>query len=470
MSINSALLTGVSGLVANSSALATISDNIANANTVGYKTVNTSFGDIVTDASVLGNYDSGGVLASTQQLVSQQGNLQQTSSNTDLAIQGNGFFVTTANADPTVTDTRSFTRAGSFTVDSSGNLQNAAGGYLQGWPVNADGTVTADPSSVASLQTINVGGVGTGGGTVSATTQVSVNANLNADQAVDSYASAYNSVSNSMAAYDPTTGTGTKPDFTISLPVSDSQGGQRTLSLELLKSSTADTWTAELVGPTDASGASEVTQGTGMAAGQIATGTITFNSDGSINAAASTLTDANGNNLFASGAKGTLDVDWSPSLGVTTPQAININLGSTLGGLTQVASTSVTQSVVTNGTQFGNLTSVQIDDQGFVTAIYDNGVTRNIAQVAVATFQNPDGLTSTSGDNYQVSNSSGTYNLKTPGEGGAGAISPSTLEASTVDLSQQFAGLIVTQQAYAASSKILTTADQMLQQLINIQQ
>ena len=470
MSINSALLTGVSGLVANSSALATISDNIANSNTVGYKTVNTSFGDIVTNASVLGDYDSGGVLASTQQLVSQQGNLQQTSSNTDLAIQGNGFFVTTSNADPTVTDTRSFTRAGSFTVDSSGNLQNAAGGYLQGWPVNADGTVTADPSSVASLETINVGGVGTGGGTVSATTQVSVNANLNADQAVDSDASAYNPVTNSMAAYNATTGTGTKPDFTISVPVSDSQGGQRTLSLELLKSSTANTWSAELVGPTDSSGNSEVTQGAGMAAGQIATGTITFNSDGSINAAGSTLTDANGNNLFASSAQGTLDVDWSPSLGVTSPQPISINLGSTLGGLTQVASTSVTQSVVTNGTQFGNLTSVQIDDQGFVTAIYDNGVTRNIAQVALATFQNPDGLTSTSGDNYQVSNSSGTYNLKTPGEGGAGAISPSTLEASTVDLSQQFAGLIVTQQAYAASSKILTTADQMLQQLINIQQ
>ena len=111
-----------------------------------------------------------------------------------------------------------------------------------------------------------------------------------------------------------------------------------------------------------------------------------------------------------------------------------------------------------------------IDDQGFVTAAYDNGVTRKIAQVAVATFQNPDGLTSVSGDNYQVSTASGAYNLKAAGTGGAGSISPSTLETSTVDLSQQFAGLIVTQQAYAASTKILTTADQMLQQLISIKQ
>ena len=130
----------------------------------------------------------------------------------------------------------------------------------------------------------------------------------------------------------------------------------------------------------------------------------------------------------------------------------------------------MTQSVETNGTQFGNLTGVTIDDQGFVTASYDNGVTRQIAQVAIATFPNPDGLTSVSGDAYQVSNASGAFNLKAPGDGGAGSIDPSTLEASTVDLSQQFAGLITTQQAYAASAKILTTADQLLQTIINTKQ
>ncbi len=470
MSINSALYTGVSGLVAQSSALAAISDNIANSNTVGYKTVDTSFGDIVTgNNAAVGSYDSGGVLASTQQLVTQQGNLQQTSSNTDLAISGSGFFVTTTAADPTVTDARNFTRAGSFVVAANGDLQNAAGGYLQGWPVNADGSVTIDPSSVASLQTINVSGAGGAGGAVSATTQVSVNANLNADQTVSTGAAAYNATTNSLAAYDPATGAGTKPDFTISVPVSDSQGGQRTLSLELLKSPTADTWSAELVGPTDAGGASEIAASGTQPTGQIAAGTIKFNTDGSIDTADSTLTDANGNNLFAAGG-GTLDVDWNASLGVTSPQPIKFNLTNSLGGLTQVAAGSVTQSVDTDGTQFGNLTSVQIDNQGFVTAVYDNGVSRKLAQVALATFQNPDGLTSVSGDNYQVSAASGNYNLKTAGAGGAGTLSPSSLEASTVDLSQQFAGLIVTQQAYSASTKILTTADQMLQQLISIKQ
>ena len=162
-------------------------------------------------------------------------------------------------------------------------------------------------------------------------------------------------------------------------------------------------------------------------------------------------------------------MSWGSNLGVAS-QSMAFNVDTSPGGLSQYASASVTQSVETNGTQFGNLTNVDIDDQGFVTAVYDNGVSRKIAQVAVATFQNPDGLKSVSGDNYQVSSTSGSYNLKTAGAGGAGTISPSTLESSTVDLSQEFADLIITQQAYSASTKILTTSDQMLQTLISIKQ
>ena len=478
MSINSALAAGVSGLTANSAALATISDNIANANTIGYKTVDTEFGDIVTNSSIQGDYDAGGVLASTRQLVTQQGNLTQTSQNTDLAISGQGMFVTTSVADPSITDTRNFTRAGSFTLDSSGYLQNASGQYLQGWPVNADGTVTTDPSSLASLQTINVGDVG---GTATPTTMLSLNANLDAGQTVNAAVTAgtysASSTSTSMAAYDADSSTGTKPDFTISVPVSDSQGGQRTLQLNLLKSSSANTWDAELV----ASPASDVQDGAGLTDGQVATGTLAFNADGSINMASSTLfqsgafsttTGSNTPTLSIGASSSTPaagQVSWGSSLGVAA-QPIAFNVDTSPGGLSQYASASVTQSVETNGTQFGNLTSVDIDDQGFVTADYDNGVTRKIAQVAVATFQNPDGLKSVSGDNYQVSSTSGTYNLKTAGSGGAGTISPSTLESSTVDLSQQFSGLIVTQEAYSASTKILTTADQMLQSLISIKQ
>jgi len=475
MSINSALLAGVSGLVANSSALASIANNIANANTVGYKTVDTNFSDIVNNSGVVGDADAGGVLATSQQLVTQQGTAEQTTSNTDLSIVGQGFFVTTATSDPTISDARNFTRAGSFTVDANGDLENAAGQFLQGWPVNPDGSVTVDPSNLASLQTINVGNEG---GIAAPTTQVNLNANLDASQPISAAAAAaaqtppgagaYNASTNNMASYDATTGTGVKPDFTMQIPISDSQGGQHTLQLDVLKTS-SNTWSAELV----AVPASDVQDGTGLNNGQIATGTISFNADGSINMANSSVFGGTTTPTINIGASATPpaagQVSWATSLGIGA-QKVNLDVDTAPGGISQFASASITQSVETNGTQFGNLTGVTIDDSGFVTATYDNGVTRNIAQVAVATFPNPDGLTAVSGDSYQVSTASGNFNLKEPGTGGAGSLDPSTLEASTVDLSQQFAGLITTQQAYSASAKILTTADQMLQALINIQQ
>jgi flagellar hook protein FlgE len=128
----------------------------------------------------------------------------------------------------------------------------------------------------------------------------------------------------------------------------------------------------------------------------------------------------------------------------------------------------VVQSVNTNGTAFGNLTNIEVDDEGYVSAIFDNGVTRRLAQVAIATFANANGLKAVNGNAYRVTNESGAYSLKSPGQGGAGSIAPSTLEASTVDLSTEFTGLITTQRAYSASSKIITTADQMLEELLSI--
>jgi flagellar hook protein FlgE len=158
---------------------------------------------------------------------------------------------------------------------------------------------------------------------------------------------------------------------------------------------------------------------------------------------------------------------WADGLGIDS-QSIQIDLANAAGGLTQFNSQSVVQSVNTNGTAFGNLTNIEVDDEGYVSAIFDNGVTRRIAQVAVATFSNANGLKGVNGNAYRVTNESGTYSLKTPGQGGAGSIAPSTLEASTVDLSTEFTGLITTQRAYSASSKIITTADQMLEELLSI--
>ena len=477
MSLTSAMLAGVSGLAANSSALSAISDNIANVNTVAYKTNQANFEALVTAQASQGGESAGGVLATTRADISQQGILQQTSSPTDLGISGNGFFVTAQKAQGLqATDPRLFTRAGSFTVDSQGYLQNASGLYLQGWLADSSGNITMDSSDLSKLSAINVSSIG---GTADPTTQVTLSANLQSSQPVSSAATvtapatspAYDPKTNSMAMYDPTAATpqGVKPDFEMQIPISDSKGGKQTLAIDFLKSSTPNQWYAEV----RAVPASAINDGTGLANGQIASGIVAFTPSGKLDPANTTLFSDPNNPTLAIGASASTPAAghaaWASGLGVAG-QAIGFDLAAGAGGLTQFDSQSVSESVTTNGTAFGNLTNISIDPNGYVTASFDNGVTRKIAQVAMATFTNPDGLQALSGNAYAVTNTSGTFNLKAPGTGGAGKLSPSTLEASTVDLSSQFTDLITTQRAYAASSKIITTADQMMQELLNIKQ
>jgi flagellar hook protein FlgE len=488
MSINSAMLAGVSGLVANSSALAAISDNIANVNTVGYKRNQINFANVVTGQAVRGRYSAGGVQGQPYQYVSQQGLLQTSSSPTDLAISGDGFFVVTAKSqDLTVADTRMFTRAGAFHVDADGFLQNTAGLYLQGWPIEADGTVDANPSDVTRLQSINVRNIGA---TVVPTTDVQLTANLDAatplSAAVTSEDSAtpgsfawnaatnptaYDALNNSMAAYDPVAGTGVKPDFTVQVGVVDSKGGTHTVSMSFLKARTpSNTWNAEIYGDS-----SEIASGSGLAPGQIKAGTVVFNQDGTIDLANSTLfggsttptinlgaSDTPGPSSAAAGA-----AEWDSSLGVAA-QDITFALNEAGGGLSQLASASTVKTVTTNGAGVGQVTGVQIDEKGFVSAVFDNGEVRKLAQIAIATFPDPDGLQSVSGNAYRPSIFSGDFSLKPAGNGGAGAVASSALEASTVDLSSEFTGLITTQRAYSASSRIIMTADQMMEELLNI--
>jgi flagellar hook protein FlgE len=585
------MLAGVSGLIANSSALAAISDNIANVNTVGYKRSSANFSTLVTSGSKNQTYSAGGVKAQTHQFISQQGLTQSTTSNLDLSISGSGFFVTTEKPEGlTATDTRSFTRAGSFQLDNLGYLRNDAGLYLQGWLADpVSGMITPDPSDLMQLSSINVGTVG---GTAEKTTRVGVNANLRSEgpisaavsykvgtagapsyTVVDSngdnrkidviYSSTgvanpvgadpsatpavpgdnqykfeirengvtvesgvigYDATSGAVTSYTPTGGTtsatlpatltladgatitstdlnldaptdaeagklynpgsstaswsmsdyaldnskGVKPDFEIQIPLSDSKGGQRTVTLSLLKGPGPNEWYAELhAKPGDLDN---------NANGLISSGIITFTTDGKLQSTGNLFGNTNPTSITI-GASDPTAVNlappavtpprWADGLGIAD-QEVQIDLASAAGGLTQYNSQSVVQSVNTNGTAFGNLTNIEVDEDGYVSAIFDNGVTRRIAQVAVATFSNPNGLKGVNGNAYRVTNESGTYSLKAPGQGGAGALAPSTLEASTVDLSTEFTGLITTQRAYSASSKIITTADQMLEELLNI--
>ena len=477
MSLNSAMTAGTSGLQAEASALAAISNDIANVNTVGYKGTNIDFESLVT-ASSGGTYSAGGVTTATQQMVSTLGTTTQTSSPTDLAIAGQGMFVVSTQPTPVGGNASAeFTRAGSFTPDANGFLKNTAGLYLLGWPADSEGLVNTSNTSINSLQPINITSVG---GQVSATTAVSVDANINASQAISPQATAagatppatgaYNALTNSMTAYDPTTGTGVQPDFTIPIPVSDSLGGSHTLQIDLLKSSTPNQWYAEI----QAVPASDVVSGPGLAPGQIASGTIAFNSDGSIDMSKTTLFGTPPDPTLSIGASSAAaptgtQVNWASSLGVSAQQ-ISIGIGGTTGSgtITQAVSPSVVSSIDTNGTPFGSLSSVAIGQNGMVTATFNNGTSRQIAQVALATFPNVDGLTAVNGDAYTASQQAGEYSLKVAGTGGSGTLSSSTLEGSTVDLSTEFTNLIVAQQAYDASSKVITTADQMTQALLQV--
>jgi flagellar hook protein FlgE len=359
-------------------------------------------------------------------------------------------------------------------VDSQGYLKNTGGYYLQGWLADPQGIITPNPTDLTQLKTINVL---TQGGAASPTTAVAVSGNLQATTtpsaaavaaaATPVGAGAYNKTTNSMAMYSASAATGVKPDFSIQIPVADSQGGPHTVELDFLKSTIANQWYAEVRSVP----AGDLQTGTGLTNGQIATGIVAFSPTGQYDPTNSTLFGGSASPTIAIGAStaapGAGAVSWASGLGLAS-QSITLSLSTAPGDLTQFASQSVTQSITTNGTNFGNLSNVTVDNKGYVTANYDNGVSRQIAQVAIATFPNPDGLTPVSGDAYQVSNNSGAYNLKSPGSGGAGTISPSTLESSTVDLSTEFTNLIVTQRAYSASSKVITTADQMLQDLLGI--
>jgi flagellar hook protein FlgE len=282
---------------------------------------------------------------------------------------------------------------------------------------------------------------------------------------------AYDAVNNSMSAYDPVAGTGVKPDFTVQVGVVDSKGGTHTVSLSFLKARTpANTWNAEVYGDS-----SEIASGAGLAAGQIKAGTVVFNQDGTIDLANSTLFGGSSSPSISLGASdvpgpsaaaaGT--AEWDSSLGIDA-QSISFNLNSAGGGLSQLASASTVKTVTTNGAGVGQVTGVQIDDKGFVSAVFDNGEVRKLAQIAIATFLDPDGLTSVSGNAYRPSIISGDFSLKAAGDGGAGSVASSALEASTVDLSSEFTGLITTQRAYSASSRIIMTADQMMEELLNI--
>jgi flagellar hook protein FlgE len=430
MSLTSAMLTGVAALDANSQAMSITSSNIANVNTVGYKDSEADFSTFLT-SSYGSSINEASVLVNSQQNVTQQGVLQAASSTTDLGIQGNGFFVTSQS--PTSTSNLYYTRAGDFTPDSGGDLVNGSGYYLLGYPITTAGGAT---TTGTALQPINVSNLE---GSAEPTTQMVLQANLESSATVDS----------TYTPGDMTNGVVT-PDFTRTINVYDSQGGSEPLDVSFIKTG-ANTWSYEVSYQGSAANISPATN-------PIATGTMSFNADGTLANANSTATPPTGNIA--------LTIPFASASGLT-PQAISLNMG-TVGssnGMTQYDSPSTLTNAGVDGAPYGSLTGVTIGTGGVVTAQYTNGLSQNVYQLPLATFANPDGLNAVTGNAYQASENSGAATINDADGGGSGTIQSSSLESSTVDLATEFTNLITTQRAYSAASRIVTTADTMLQTL-----
>jgi flagellar hook protein FlgE len=461
MSINSAMLAGASGMRANSSALAAISDNIANVNTVGYKRMRSDFTSLLNSQGGQTTYNAGGVISTSSPLMGEQGSTIASSVSTHLAVSGTGFFVVRGRSDDaTSRDPFFYTRAGQFTPDSDGYLKNTANYFLQGWPVDSTGAVTANPTDLNGLEPIRVSGIAGG---AEATQSLSLSANLQSSQALSPAATIIppalvpqydaDTPANNMASGAIT------PDFQIPIQVYDSQGGLHTLTFSFLKAG-PNAWHTEVHLPVG-----EVVPAGSLVSGQLAAGIVRFTPFGQIDTVASTLPPT-----ITINQNGTAGApQWAASMGLAT-QTIDLDLGGpgAPGGLTNYDSPSALGTSQVNGTPFGSLASVDVDDDGYVTAIFTNGLTRRIYQIPLATFGNVDGLIAEHGGVYRLGPGAGALSMRGGGVAGAGNIKSRALESSTVDLAEEFSNLIMTQRAYSASSKIITTADEMLDELIRL--
>jgi flagellar hook protein FlgE len=450
MSIFGAMRSGVTGLFSQSQALGMIADNIANVNTVGFKAVRPRFSTLITAQASADLHSPGGVQSRVEREIDAQGLLTASSVSTDIAISGSGFF--TVNDQTDGTGNTFFTRAGEFRPDKDGNLVNSGGFTLMGWPIDSNGTVqqTNVLSAFSVLNTANLTSAPV------STTLIEIGANLPA--------SATSGDANSLTAQ-----------------VFDLQGGQHSLTLTYTKTATANTWdvtasvtNAGIVDPdSNDDGTNDPLTTTGaFAANGIRVGTLTFNTDGtllSITSNSATGTDVGVVNATTNRFETTFDFD--SATGTTSDRvtvALDFGTPGQADGFTQFQGNFTPNFIEQNGKQFGSLSAVNIDENGITTALFDNGETRDIFQVPVITFNNPNGLQERTGNIYTETTDSGPAVALEPGRGGAGQIAPSALEQSTVDLADEFTRMIVTQRAFSASTRIITTADEMLEELTRI--
>jgi flagellar hook protein FlgE len=428
MTLLTSLSSGTTGLSSASADLAVIGDNIANANTVGFKAGRAAFEDALAQNVVGGNgqIGLGSRLQAVQKLLSQ-GALTNTGNATDLALQGNGFFEVKGTAN----DGRNgsfLTRAGQFTLDRDGYLVNLDGLRVQGFAADSRGGLT---TALGDLQ------VGTAAAQPAPTANITLKANLQAD-APDP------------GPFDPALPAQTS-NFSTTVTLYDSLGKayQAPVYFRHDESGLPGVWEWNVV-----MDGANVQGGTAGTPEVIASNTITFDSDG----------------RFVD--QGTQYSNFNP-LNATAPQQLDFNFGDPisaggtgLGGVTQFASASATTFVGQDGYESGQLTSIQIDKKGVVNGIFTNGQSRPLGQVGVARVAAPDQLERVGGNLFALTTSSGDAVMGAAGDGGRAFVSSGTLEQSNVDIADQFVRMIAAQRNFEANSKTISTADQLLSELI----
>ena len=427
MSLISALNTGTTGLESSSMELSVIGDNIANANTIGFKSGRAAFEDELSQSVVgsAGQVGMGSRLQAVQQIVTQ-GALSTTGVATDLALQGPGYFIVNGVHDGQTASY--YTRAGQFTVDNSGYLVNLDGLDVQGYSADPTGVVGGPlgnllvrPATSAPL----------------ATSTINARANLSPSDPLK-------------GPFDPLNPTATS-NMATAVQVYDSLGAAHSMQVFFTRTASgAWDWNAL----EDGAG---LTGGTAGTMTSVASGTMTFDTQGRLTA----MTQASTFNPIGAVNPQPLTFDFGDPTGGTPA-------GTGLKGITQFASASANTFIGQNGYGAGSLSSVQVDTKGNVSGVFSNGQTRILGQVAVASFTADDQLARVGGNLFQSTPTSGQPSVGTAGSGGRATILSGSLEQSNVDLAGQFVRMIAAQRAFEANSKTITTADQLLQELINL--
>ena len=410
--------TALSALDATSTALDVVGNNLANMNSTGFKTSDVSFSDLVTQSlgAGLGTTQVGfGTATPLTVRDFSQGAIQTTNGVLDGAISGEGFFVVQDPAGNT-----EYTRAGNFQTDKNGDLQTATGDMVQGWTTLDPTTGQIDTNGPVSNIVVPVGSLKAPVATANVTDDLNLDSAANADAT---------------------------STFTAPLTIYDSLGTSHVLTLSFVKTG-ANAWTytaslpaADLSDPTTA---------------QVATGTLAFNPDGSMDFTNTPNPVTFTMPALADGARPGDTITW------------NLANADGSGRITQFGESSASSASSQDGAAAAQLVNVGMGDGGTILAQYSDGTQMTVGQVALASIRNPDTLIANGSNNFGLSELTATPNIGTPGTGGRGSIQGGSLEASNVDIATEFTNMIVYQRAYEANGKVVTTANQMSQDTINL--